>query len=105
MIEQLTSETFDARVAQSPSLVVDFFATWCQPCHTFDVIVQEVADEGIPPFQFARVDVGADPELAARFSIASVPALVILRDGVPVRKLFGAKPKRQLVETLRRYLD
>lgn len=94
---ELTDATFDAVIAEGVVLV-DFWASWCEPCHSLIPVLHELAEERSDTV--AMVEVSEFPGLGYRFRVASLPTLVVFRDGVEVKKLFGVKNKRQLTRAL-----
>ena len=81
--------------------MIDFKAGWCGPCRAMAPQFQKVA--GLrPQYRFAKVDVDAEPELAARFEVRSIPTLVVLRDGEPVAAQAGVIAADALVTALDR---
>ena len=79
-IRHLTAETF-AEATREPGLtVVDFWASWCGPCRAMAPQFEKAA-ELRPQYRFAKVDVDAEPMLASRFGIRSIPTLVVLKNG------------------------
>ena len=99
-IEHLTDTTFDQAVTDGIT-VVDFWASWCGPCRAMAPQFERAA-ELRPTYHFAKVDVDADPGLAARYGIRSIPTLMVLRDGEPVAAQAGIVGAEQLVEALDR---
>jgi thioredoxin 1 len=79
----LHKENFDEIVGPKEIVVVDFTADWCEPCQSFNSIVEKLA-ERYADVVFGQVNVGQEPELAADFNVRSVPTVMILRQNVAV---------------------
>lgn len=80
---QLHKDNFDDIVGPSELVVVDFTADWCEPCQSFNTIVEDLA-KTFSDVVFGQVDVGKEAELAADFNVRSVPTIMILRHNVAV---------------------
>jgi thioredoxin len=104
-ITELTEETFDEEVGASEvPLVVDFWAEWCGPCRMVAPVLEQIAAENAGRLRVAKLDVDDAPGIARRFQIMSIPTLMVFQDGVPKKRLVGAKGKSQLLSELAEFL-
>jgi thioredoxin 1 len=74
--------------------VLYFTADWCNPCKKVRPIVEEINRESINKFQI--IDVDLEMELVKRFEIRSVPTFILLKDGIEIKRITGAKTRDQL---------
>jgi thioredoxin 1 len=81
-------------------VLVDFWAEWCGPCHTLDPILASIADDVGDRLRIVSVDVDAHPELARRYDAMSVPTLLVIDRGTPVKRLVGARGRNHLLAEL-----
>ena len=93
-VTHLTNDTFDAAVA-SGKAVVDFWAGWCGPCRMQAPILDQFA-EAHQDVSVCKVDVDAEPELAARFGVMSIPTLLYFHNGKLVNKTVGVQSLAQI---------
>ncbi|TFD50140.1 thioredoxin [Cryobacterium sp. Hh11] len=98
-ITDLTETTFDATIAQSPIVLVDFWAEWCGPCRSFAPTFS-AASEKHPAITFGKVDTEEERGLAAAAGIRSIPTLMAFRDSVLVFSQAGALNAASLEELI-----
>jgi thioredoxin 1 len=89
---ELTTANFDEVTGKDGIVLVDFWADWCGPCKRFAPVYERVSAKH-PDAVFGKVDTEAQPELAAKFDIRSIPTIMAIRDGVIVFSQPGALPE------------
>ena len=99
--EHLTEDSSEAAVGQPGIAVIDFWAAWCGPCRAMAPRFERAAAMR-PQYRFAKVDVDAEPALAAAHGIRSIPTLIVVRDGTPIAGQTGVIGADQLVQALDR---
>jgi thioredoxin 1 len=94
---QVTDQNFETTVAaaQQPVLV-DFWATWCAPCKMLKPVIDELATEYEGRVIVAELDVDANPLISSKFTVLSIPTLILFRGGKPAERIVGYKPKAHL---------
>lgn len=96
----INKNNFENEVLNSDKTVLlDFWASWCAPCRRVVPIVEEIADER-RDIKVAKINVDEEPELANKFSIMSIPTLVVMKNGKIVQQVSGARPKNVILEML-----
>ena len=81
------------------TVLVDFGAPWCAPCRMVVPVIEEIAGER-PDIKVGKINVDEQPELASKFSIMSIPTLVVMKNGKIVQQVSGARPKKAILEML-----
>jgi thioredoxin 1 len=99
-VTEVTDDTFAAEVLESDvPVLVDFTASWCPPCRVMRPIVEELAAER-DDLLVAEIDVDTHQATAARYGVLSMPTFIVFKNGEPVLRLIGARPKRRLLQEL-----
>ena len=98
---KITQNNFDNEIMKSQKTVLlDFYADWCGPCRMVSPLVDEIAEEH-PQYLVGKINVDEEPGLAAAFGVASIPTLVVIKDGKVVQQSAGARPKAQILAMLK----
>lgn len=87
---------FDLIISDSKPVIVDFHAVWCSPCKIQSPILKEVANELGEKIRIIKIDVDQNSEIAGKYSIQSVPTLIIFKNGKLIWRQSGVVSKSQL---------
>ena len=99
--QSVTESTFDKEVLSSDTpVLVDFWAEWCQPCLLVEPALEKIAEERSGELKLVKVNIDEEQDLAMRYGIASIPAMVLFKDGEPAAAAIGAQPKSALERSL-----
>ena len=82
-------------LASDKPVLVDFWSSWCGPCRQISPMIEDIADKH-PEIAVAKVNIDEEPALAQRFRIASVPSLVLFKDGEIANRAVGIRPRYEI---------
>ena len=100
-ILDVTEQSFETQVLESEQpVLVDFWAEWCAPCRALAPTIKTLADEYEGRLRVAKVDADANPELAAKYSVLSLPTLLFINRGEVTGSLVGNQPKAKVAERI-----
>jgi thioredoxin 1 len=91
---------FDSIINDSRPVIVDFHALWCSPCKMQSPILKEVAAELGERVRVIKIDVDSNSQIAGRYSVQSVPTIIIFKNGRAVWRQSGVVSKNQLKSVL-----
>ena len=87
---KLTKDNFDAEVINSNiPVLVDFWATWCGPCRMIAPVIESIAEKFDGRIKVGKVNVDEEPEISLEYNIASIPTVMIFKNGEEVSKSIG----------------
>lgn len=96
MALKITNENYEALLADSKPLVIDFWAEWCGPCRMVAPIIDELAEEYAGKVNIGKCDVDTCDDIPAQYRVRNIPTIVFLKGGEVVDKHVGAISKPDL---------
>lgn len=96
---------FNEIIGEAKPTLVDFFATWCGPCKMQGPILEQVKEKLGDSVNIIKIDVDRNPELSAKYSIRSVPTLILFKGGEAVWRGYGLHQADMLESKLREHLS
>ena len=101
MSSPVTESTFEQEVLKSETpVIVDFWAEWCGPCHAVAPVLDRIVEERSGEVKLVKVNIDEEQGLAQRFGVASIPTMILFKDGEPAAAAIGARPKGDIERTL-----
>lgn len=99
-VKAFNEENFEEEVLNSEGTVlVDFYADWCGPCKVMSPIIDEIADE-VATTKVGKVNVDESSELAIKYDVASIPTIMVFKNGAPTKTFVGVTEKDKIKSEL-----
>jgi len=86
--------------AKGPPVLVDAWAPWCAPCREIAPVLDQLAAESQGRYRIAKLNVDENPRIASQYQIASIPTMLIFKDGKLIDRIIGAHPKQTIAAKL-----
>lgn len=98
----VTDDNFNGILSTHKLIMIDFWAEWCRPCKMFSPVIEEVSSEtGI---WLGKMNVDKNFIIPKEYEVSSIPTTILFKEGKPVKKIIGAKPKHIMIEELTEWL-
>ena len=95
----ITTQNFEQEVLKSDKpVLVDFWATWCGPCRMLAPVIEEIAQEYAEVIKVGKVNVDEEPELAGKYSVSSIPTVILFENGKAEKTSLGFVPKQEILD-------
>ena len=100
MVKHIKKADFKNTIRKNDVVLVDFYADWCGPCKALSPVLKQVASDFKDKAVIAKVNIDRDRELAMKYNISSIPALLYFQNGKLVGQTAGMASKRQISKNL-----
>jgi thioredoxin 1 len=97
---QFQDEVLGAKVP----VLVDFWASWCGPCRMVAPVLEEMARDYADKLKVVKVNVDDNPDTSSRYSVMSIPTMIIFKEGAPVETIIGFRKKEELSAIINQFI-
>ena len=105
-MRELDADSWDETVLHADGpVLVDFWAPWCRPCKAIRPVLEELEVEAGDRLAFCGVDIDSNPEIAARYSVLSIPTVIVFERGEPQETVLGARPRSHFEKAFAEWLS
>lgn len=97
----LGNDNFENEVLNfDKKVLVDFYADWCGPCKMMSPVIDEIAEEMGEKVKVGKINVDNNQDLAMKYSVMSIPTIMIFQNGIPVKTFIGVTDKNDIIKEL-----
>ncbi|MPZ51726.1 MAG: thioredoxin [Acidimicrobiia bacterium] len=100
----LTDADFSSNVASDKPVLVDFWAEWCVPCKVIAPILEDIADEHSEKLTIGKLNIDENPATPGSLDIMSIPTMIVFKNGTPVKRIVGARPRAAIEQELAEFI-
>ncbi|WP_123054688.1 thioredoxin [Clostridium sp. JN-1] len=105
MVSEIKDTDFSKVIKKEASpVVVDFWAPWCGPCKMLGPVIDEISSEIGEKAKFYKLNVDENPVSSMEYKVASIPTVIIFKDGKPAKTLVGFRPKEAIKGVIENYI-
>lgn len=97
---EITEQNFDKLINSDSPTLVDFWAPWCGPCRALGPTIEKLADDFEGKAQVGKLNIDDHPQLAAKFGVASIPTVIVFKDGNPTDQFVGLRQYNDYAQAL-----
>ena len=95
-------KNFEEEVLKTEGKVlVDFYADWCGPCRMMSPVIDDIAKELEGKVKVGKINVDNNQELAMKYSVMSIPTIIVFEKGNPIKTFIGITDKNEILEILK----
>ena len=103
-IQMTTAEMTEEALRAKGTILVDFWAPWCGPCRMVGPVLEALSDEYAGKLTIGKLNVDENTDTAVALGVASIPTMILFKDGVEAERVVGAMPKLALQQFIDRNL-
>ena len=99
-VKTVTDENFDEAIRNNGLTIIDCWAPWCSPCRMISPVIEELAEDFDGKAKICKVNTDEQQEIAVKYGIRSIPAILFFKDGEMVDQMVGAASKDAFAEKI-----